>query len=457
LKKKLNMLKRMLSTVRFDNSVSNKQDLLERMRRYAAERRQSNAPLQLDGGIMPGEFANDADRVLDGTKALLDDSSKFNFSCTSCGKCCRSLADNVMLDPYDVWLITRKLGVGTAQFHRAYEGSAFTRHLGDFAATQNCADEYEENDENGENEGVQDGHEIPVLMMQTDDNGQCHFARRVDEHADESDRRLWCTLGADSMPMACSLYPLGELWQRPDGAKRFFSLDTVERCEGLEARDDNRRTVAIYRHHNALNERSAQWRWFEALAKRFAAHRFPTLAWRRSAYSMRKSSNAIDKQSITALNTMFALTHDAIYNFDALPIANGGYESWPDAQRGIESALDIIAARSAQFISFMDAQPSSRSGRMKARKWFTLFERQLFTPLYHDQVVAQDQVEDDNDQEEFGDSDDEHQVEGQVRVDDDQVQIEDDQVGQVQIDDGQIDQVDDGQVEDDQVNDHATR
>ncbi|KNC87504.1 hypothetical protein SARC_00389 [Sphaeroforma arctica JP610] len=45
--------------------------------------------------------------IAKGQKMLATDSDIFQFSCTGCGGCCRSYSNNIMLDPHDVFLVSR--------------------------------------------------------------------------------------------------------------------------------------------------------------------------------------------------------------------------------------------------------------------------------------------------------------------------------------------------------------
>lgn len=60
---------------------------------------------------LPLSFSGDADLILNGARRVVTRSSDFNFSCTACGHCCKSYPNDVMLDPHDLFLVSRARGI----------------------------------------------------------------------------------------------------------------------------------------------------------------------------------------------------------------------------------------------------------------------------------------------------------------------------------------------------------
>jgi len=241
--------------------------LLKELKSFASQSRKSKS--------FPSFLPADAASVTSGRKLLLENESTFNFSCTSCGACCRSLPDSVLLDPHDYSLIVgSKLEVASnplsfRQVFGLFELSIVTpndeKHVkitDDWIVTAKTTS------------GVS-----PVLFLRSSDvqnevDNRCAFSA-VDSSSTSSSTKLICTLGPASMPYACSLYPLGDFFQSSVSKKSFFSQDSAKNCEGISLSSSSSSTTTTksssttvnkYIERNNLKIRQDHSEWFRRLA-----------------------------------------------------------------------------------------------------------------------------------------------------------------------------------------------
>lgn len=258
----------------------------------------------------PVQLPADARDVAIGRKSLLvlplqqstcreaDDKETFRFSCTSCGSCCRSLANQVWLDPHDLWRMRHQRNRGV-----------FRNLMGQFevAALPSSADSSPQVISVASNwkvavkqrEGV-----APVMFLRTvsfEGDNRCAFAQPIvsssSSSSGSSKSRLSCSLGPSAMPYSCSLYPLSHFFTSPN--QLFFSLD-VTKCEGtkmptslssvssspFDTKVDSAansssiprtRTLTEYSRSNDLEERREAAEWFRRLATAHACGGFDSL------------------------------------------------------------------------------------------------------------------------------------------------------------------------------------
>ena len=243
----------------------------------------------------PSALASDVARVAGGAKPLLSapfagssalhTPPSFSFTCTGCGSCCRSHAASVLLDPLDL----HTMGVGRR------EGS-FAPRLGRFEIEALPPGVFQRNDSPGCRGTIAVSSDwsvfirhsagiAPILFLQTamlgdgaDAAPRCSFSR-VDEATARKRATpttpppLLCSLGPSSMPLACALYPLGDLYTSK--LARFFSLDAPS-CEGVEGVGSASRTLHDYDRAGRLSERSEAAEWFRRLATAHACSGVPT-------------------------------------------------------------------------------------------------------------------------------------------------------------------------------------
>lgn len=89
----------------------------------------SNADLS---HVLPLSFSGDAALILSGERQVMAPSSPFDFACTGCGKCCESYPNDVMLDPHDVFSMSRAAGL----FASDSEGSDVAKEMNAGSTTQ---------------------------------------------------------------------------------------------------------------------------------------------------------------------------------------------------------------------------------------------------------------------------------------------------------------------------------
>jgi hypothetical protein len=195
-------------------------------------------------------------------------SSSFSFSCTSCGRCCRSYASSILLDPHDIHRMTAAEAAATAATGSSRPGSAradlgllrrfpgrFRTALGRFALAAlppasrpqggTGSDRVLVVSDGGESGAepfavpiVAEGGLAPVVFLRPVDTGggdtRCGFAVPAGPGPGpgsppnaalvRSPAPLRCSLGPEGMPYACSLYPLGDFFTGT--AARFYSVDS---------------------------------------------------------------------------------------------------------------------------------------------------------------------------------------------------------------------------------------
>lgn len=221
---------------------------------------------------LPLAFSGDARLILSGGRRVVTRDSEFEFSCTSCGNCCRTYPNDVMLDPHDVFLVSRAEGVAQADTkaaHTALHGTttglyrlfpkAFQPRLGLFESRAHIVESDADATELARDGGpLSSRHRLaPVLFLRTKKVKQvskstgassvserCWFSFTSDKttieavddtattaaaaslpprtikppsrsEATTAGKGLKCRLGPANMPTPCALYPLGELYHTP--------------------------------------------------------------------------------------------------------------------------------------------------------------------------------------------------------------------------------------------------
>ena len=236
--------------------------------------------------LLPLSFSGDASLLLDGKRRVVSADSTFEFGCTGCGSCCRTYPNDVMLDPHDLFLMSRSQEAGvdsTTALHKAYP-KAFQRALGIWEAGEHIVP-----DGGGgrSSAGLGSVHKLaPVLFLRTkkvkvvSKNGgaskveeRCWFsypaakypvelvaeeARTDDNNSGEIKRAqapqrkdspaaasasLRCQLGSKHQPTACALYPLGELYSDRGGGAPLDSTATASASDPAAAAEPAR---AVY-------------------------------------------------------------------------------------------------------------------------------------------------------------------------------------------------------------------
>ena len=185
----------------------------------------------------------------------------FNFSCTACGSCCRIYPADVMLDPHDLYLISRSESLQTRKWRKAKDvkdpsrprttGWLFARYHYAFTFEMGL---FERNQQISELAPDSYAKLAPVCFLSPDNQAhKCWFADssvndidafKVDEEGKPIKRGprtgLRCSLGRENQPMPCASYPLGELYE--DGTNQFWSLDDSN-CEGTRVEGAMQQTV----------------------------------------------------------------------------------------------------------------------------------------------------------------------------------------------------------------------
>ena len=211
--------------------------------------------------LLPLSFSGDASLLLSGERRVVTSASEFDFACTGCGACCRSYPNDVMLDPHDIFLVSRAAAAGlgsTSDMHREYP-RAFQSQLGIFESAPHLIEEKMQARSSATigSAPLASLHKLaPVLFLRTKRVKQtskqtgavrveerCWFSYSAEKtpvpmEADaegeavsasgepvmarpparktpagnNSTAGLRCRLGPAHQPTACALYPLGELY-----------------------------------------------------------------------------------------------------------------------------------------------------------------------------------------------------------------------------------------------------
>ena len=253
---------------------SDASSLLKELRSFAGVRSSRIKP------SLPSFLPADTNAVLSGKKRLLDDMSLFTFSCTSCGSCCRSLPDSVLIDPYDFFLIRSKK-TKILNDSSSSSSSPFRKLYGQFDVSVISDDS---------NIIITDSWNViaktkfgisPLLFLKSidlDDNGnkRCSFSETFNLNSLQSSipPKLTCSLGPDNMPYACSLFPLGDFFHSTLTKTFFYSEASSKQCEGLSTTTIKPITVKQYAEKNHLNNRRENSEWFRRLATAHACGGF---------------------------------------------------------------------------------------------------------------------------------------------------------------------------------------
>ena len=221
---------------------------------------------------LPLTFSGDANLILSGARRVMSRESEFNFACSACGDCCKSYPNDVMVDPHDVFLISRAKGWratnnassnpnanestdepnSTTLLFQTYP-KAFQGHLGLFESAEHLIEE----SANSPSSPLLSRHKLaPALFLRTKRVKQvsranqristvterCWFSAPTQRHeiemVEEDDTNsstmsstrsirsphnpnttkpksgLTCILGPSHQPTSCALYPLGELYNK---------------------------------------------------------------------------------------------------------------------------------------------------------------------------------------------------------------------------------------------------
>lgn len=126
----------------------------------------------------------DIDEISDGKRYHANDMVKISCSdCKGCSSCCHDMGKSIILDPYDIYMLTRGLGT--------------------------CFDALIGADKPVIELSMADGILLPNLKMQEDSNG-CIFL----------DKKERCSIH-DFRPGICRLFPLGRIYE--DGSFSYFN------------------------------------------------------------------------------------------------------------------------------------------------------------------------------------------------------------------------------------------
>jgi hypothetical protein len=291
-------------------------------------------------GGLPLDYALDAGDVAVGRKELLGRDDSFRFSCTGCGGCCRGFSDTVLLDPADVARMRQAAAAADILPNlRLVEGVWRREALPDGLAAalppSPAADSpsplfpllYLRSRPAGgavasagrrraararAPPAPQPGTPDRPLVLPSDAAGHrvCGFAQAVPEGrrphtggAEGARAGLRCMLGAEHMPYACALYPLGEMWLSPSGsAQRPSNQPSLWRAASAAVDEEDRQTaytldpecegvvevassphsppgmgsLAEYASRRHLDLRQAQSLWHRLLSTRTAEHLAPS-------------------------------------------------------------------------------------------------------------------------------------------------------------------------------------
>lgn len=249
-------LTRAVRPASFDPPAGDPAAFLAELKSFAARHPRHRA--EELSSLLPLSFSGDAALLLSGERRVVTSTSEFDFACTGCGACCRSYPNDVMLDPHDVWLVSRAAAAGlgsTSDMHRQFP-RAFQTQLGIFEAAPHLVEEKVRSSAATGNAPLASLHKLaPVLFLRTKRVKQtskqtgavrveerCWFSYSAEKTqvpmeeddvneavsvsgepgvvrpptrktpAGNSTAGLRCRLGPAHQPTACALYPLGELY-----------------------------------------------------------------------------------------------------------------------------------------------------------------------------------------------------------------------------------------------------
>ncbi len=146
--------------------------------------------------------------------------SRFRFACQCCGECCRRDVD-ILINPYDVFRLTRHLKITTTEFLSQYA----TEYLGP------------------------DSH-MPLVVLKHTQAGHCVFLK--------GNR---CSIWRDR-PSVCRLYPLGK-FVGSDGKLRFYLNPLPRFCRGRKKK--KYRTLTQWLRSSGFWEYHHNKEWYEHL------------------------------------------------------------------------------------------------------------------------------------------------------------------------------------------------
>lgn len=200
------------------DNLADKSRYRKRIQRYTRK----NRPL-------PMQYSEDAEQIVKGGKSLLTHGDKFHFGCTGCGMCCRDYAATVVLDPYDLYNMRKKVSFNVDDPRVRYSLGMFHKSsLGDLEAALDDTGAHSR-------KGV-----IPIMFLNTiaheDGANWCGFAS-VSHSADDSSTGVvaTCSFGMAHMPFTCSLYPLGEIstdFNKRPGKERSAKMKELQEFVG---------------------------------------------------------------------------------------------------------------------------------------------------------------------------------------------------------------------------------
>jgi Fe-S-cluster containining protein len=338
----------------------------------------------------------------------------FMFSCTGCGKCCHELVEGIVLNPFDVYTMSRASGLAFLSKHkRGYlTTSELHSHFGeafDFSALPFALSAAVSKKKN-KNFSFAGARLSPRTGPDPEDS-VCHFAYPLiqkksskttersepststststttsqssqsktktflkdmgefysleeftkydgDKNLQRMRGKILCGLGS-AMPSACLLYPLGH-----NGVK-VTSFDT-EDCEGVNAPGASINDIKQYVAERGILEKREHWNWFEEVAKKFGEFSFTDNILALESELKDKG----DSQLADHAQSFYASLATLWFNFEALKCAPvDGYASWTEAQRVIEKNSDTMKTIGEEVIKFESTETFRES--------FPLFKEQM--------------------------------------------------------------------------------
>ena len=241
---------------------------LQRFSRTSGGPRRTSWPLALPAG--------DASALISGNKPLLalqqassssTPTTPFNFKCTGCGDCCKTLPAAVRIDIIDAWRMTKMnptmglfplnnfaRAVGLFDRRALIEGGIAARVMARISMRLNQVRGALKND-NGAITETSFGTAPITFLRPSPKTSRCGFA------LDAAHGGLTCSLSSKGMPLTCSLYPLGHFLHadmRVDGSSTHFFTVDEKGCEGVVKRVKGNSTTTTATTTTANNNNSEE-------------------------------------------------------------------------------------------------------------------------------------------------------------------------------------------------------